>query len=56
MKDMDNKDYTKASALKDLPGAAIDAADDEFTDAALVKERTKTLNDNPRDTDGPEED
>lgn len=32
-------------------GASVDIADDETVDTALVKERTKTLNDNPRNTD-----
>lgn len=52
---MDKKDFTKAEAFKDLPGAAIDAADNEITDKKLVKERTKTLDENPRDTDGPKQ-
>lgn len=34
-----------------LPGVAVDKADDEMVDKALVKERTSTLNNNPRDTD-----
>ncbi len=40
-------------AVDDLPGVAVDVADDETVDTDLVKERTKTLNNNPRDTDGP---
>lgn len=39
------------NALKDLPGASIDIADDENVDAKVVTERTKTLNNNPRNTD-----
>ena len=39
------------NALKDLPGAAIDASDDETVEASTVKERTHTLNNNPRNTD-----
>ncbi|MBD5255377.1 MAG: hypothetical protein HDS53_04815 [Barnesiella sp.] len=35
----------------DLPGVSIDKADDETVDKSLVKERTETLNNNPRDTD-----
>lgn len=35
-------------ALRDYPGAAIDAADDEKVTRALEKERTKTLGENPR--------
>lgn len=46
-----NETYNKAKALRDLPGAGIDYADDEKTTSAEVKERTKTLEDNPRDTD-----
>lgn len=34
-----------------LPGVTVDKADDEKVDKSLVRERTKTLNDNPRDTD-----
>lgn len=33
--------------VADLPGVAIDMADDETVDAKEVKERTKTLNNNP---------
>lgn len=39
------------NSYKDLPGVAIDASDTEKVDATLVKERTKTLNNNPRNTD-----
>lgn len=35
-------------ASKDYPGVAINQADGEKTDADLVKERTATLNNNPR--------
>lgn len=35
----------------DMPGVAIDRADDNDVDSKLVKERTSVLNDNPRDTD-----
>lgn len=35
-------------ALRDLPGAAVDAADDEKVTPQLVDERTATLNCNPR--------
>lgn len=40
-------------AVDDLPGVAVDVADDETVDSALVKERTRDINNNPRDTDGP---
>lgn len=32
-------------------GVAVDVADDEKVDASLVKEETKELNNNPRNTD-----
>ncbi len=35
-------------ALENLPGAAIDTADKEKTNPDLVRERTSTLNNNPR--------
>lgn len=38
-------------AAEDYPGAAINVADSQKSDPALVKERTKTLNNNPRNTD-----
>lgn len=38
-------------ALNDLPGAAINEADRDKVSEELVKERTKTLNNNPRNTD-----
>ncbi|MDE6468173.1 MAG: hypothetical protein K2L28_04665 [Muribaculaceae bacterium] len=48
----EHKDYTKKSsrnsAQKQYPGAAIDRADDKKVDSELVKERTRTLNCNPR--------
>lgn len=46
------KKTTTEEYVKDVekyPGAAIDSADKEEVDSALVKERTKTLNNNPRD-------
>lgn len=36
------------AAMKDLPGAAIDKADKEKANPDLVRERTSTLNNNPR--------
>ena len=38
-------------SLQDDPGAAVDSADDNAVDPALVRERTCTLNNNPRNTD-----
>lgn len=46
-----NETYDKAEALRDLPGASIDYADDEKATNAEEKERTKTLNNNPRNND-----
>lgn len=37
--------------VESYPGAAIDVADKEKTDEATVKERTHTLNNNPRNND-----
>lgn len=39
------------SALRDLPGAAVDKTDYGKTDPCEVKERTSALNNNPRNTD-----
>ena len=36
-----------------FPGAAIDVDDKEKVDKSLVEERTKTLNDNPRNQGDP---
>lgn len=49
----DDKKKTKEEILaeQDYPGAAIDAADDDKVSNETVKERTKTLNNNPRNTD-----
>lgn len=41
----------KEEDVEQFPGVAIDCADDEKVDPRLIKERTKTLNNNPRDTD-----
>ena len=35
-------------AINNLPGAAVDHADDEKVDPAMVKQRTKMQNNNPR--------
>ncbi len=37
-------------AMDNYPGAAIDSADCEHVTEAEVKERTKTLNNNPRNS------
>lgn len=39
------------SSLRENPGAAIDAADDDKVSPNLIKERTSTLNNNPRNED-----
>lgn len=47
---MSEKDLKKvAEDVAEYPGAALDSADDEKVKERLVKERTKTLDDNPRD-------
>ncbi len=38
-------------AREDLPGAAIDAADDNKDTSCLEKQRTRILNNNPRNND-----
>lgn len=40
-------------AIHDYPGMAVDVADKEKIDPKMVKQRTKTLNDNPRDNQQP---
>lgn len=42
---------TEKQGLQDLPGAAINVADQNKVNTELVKERTSTLNNNPRNTD-----
>lgn len=37
--------------LKDLPGVAVNDADGDKVTPSLVKERTRTLNNNPRNND-----
>lgn len=51
MKDNKKKTENDIEAVDQYPGAAIDQSDGEFTDPKLVKERTKTLNNNPRNHD-----
>ncbi len=41
-------DMTVNQASKEYSGIAVNEADGNETDAALVKERTATLNNNPR--------
>lgn len=41
----------KAEGLEDYPGVAINEADKDKENPCLVKERTKTLNNNPRNDD-----
>lgn len=37
----------------DYPGISTDISDDEKTTPEMVKQSTKELNNNPRNTDGP---
>lgn len=51
MEDKRKKPTTAAErthAVDNYPGAAVDHADDNDVDRRLVKERTCTLNNNPR--------
>ncbi len=41
----------KGNAPDEFPGAAINEADDNKVDKKLIKERTKTINNNPRNDD-----
>lgn len=45
------KSEEEIRAEETFPGAAIDAADDDKVTKKAVKERTKTLNNNPRNHD-----
>lgn len=40
-------------AIYNYPGMAVDVADKEIVDAKMVKQRTKTLNDNPIENQQP---
>lgn len=40
-------------AIHDYPGMAVDVADKEKVDPKMVKQRTKTLNDNPIENQQP---
>lgn len=44
------KDQTLQAAEQNYPGVAIDQSDDNAVDPKLVKERTKTLGCNPRNS------
>ncbi len=52
--DKKNKENTKKKTLQaaeqNYPGVAIDQGDNNIVDPALVKERTKTLGCNPRNS------
>lgn len=48
---MDKEKETKQQAAAGYPGVAIDEADDNRVNQPLVDERTKTLNNNPRNND-----
>lgn len=43
----------KVQDALDYPGIATDISDDEKTTPEMVKQSTKELNNNPRNTDGP---
>ncbi len=47
----ERKEALEAQDALDYPGADINIGDDEKESPELVKERTKTLNNNPRNTD-----
>lgn len=42
------KEENKTPAVDNLPGVEINVADGDKVDKKLVKERTQTLNNNPR--------
>lgn len=42
------KDKSLDKASREFPGMAVNQGDSDKTDASLVKERTRTLNNNPR--------
>lgn len=42
-----------AQALRDLPGAAVDTADENRTTKRMVDQRTCEQNSNPRNNEGP---
>ncbi|MDE6306610.1 MAG: hypothetical protein K2L90_08495 [Muribaculaceae bacterium] len=41
----------KVKDVEQYPGISVNCADDNAVDPKLVKERTKTLNNNPRNSD-----
>ncbi len=46
-----NKKERIEEGEREYPGVAVNNADHAKTDKSLVNERTKTLNNNPRNTD-----
>lgn len=50
---MSSEEKSELEARKDYPGAAVNEADRDKVSEKLVDERTKDLNNNPRNTDGP---
>lgn len=53
---MDTKQTKKEKieeAVKEYPGAAVNSADNDAESPCLVKERTKTLNNNPENDGNP---
>ena len=53
MKPTNTTDEIKNTSASEYPGVAIDIADNDKTNEKLVKERTATINNNPRNNDGP---
>ncbi len=51
MKCKDKKTSAEVKAEQQYPGAAVDRADCDKTTPAEVKDRTRTLNNNPRNSD-----
>lgn len=48
MNEKDRKKLQRDDARQQYPGVAVNEADDGKVDKELVKERTRTLNNNPR--------
>lgn len=51
MSDKEKTPDNKSEEERRYPGVAIDRADDDKVDPALIKERTHILGNNPRDND-----
>lgn len=49
--DKDKQKVNTDAAVENYPGVAVNIADNDKDTAKLVKERTETLNNNPRDND-----